>query len=65
MLFFIVQCLNHFFCNHTKLQSLYYITTLEKIAIFMHVVRYKSSNCDIQKRYQHFHLLLVIACKNY
>ena len=48
-----LQYLDRFFCNHSELQSLHYITTLEKIAMFMHVVRHKGSNRDIQKRYQH------------
>lgn len=48
-----LQYQDRFFCNHTKLQSLHYITTLEKIAMFMHVVRYKGSNHDIQEYYQH------------
>ena len=48
-----LQRLDRFFCDHTELQSSRYITTLEKIAMFMHVVGHKGSNRDIQERYQH------------
>ena len=53
MPFHTLQRLEQFFINHTELQSTYYITIIEKIAIFMHVVGHSGSNRDIQERYQH------------
>lgn len=46
--------LEHFFRDHTELQSSRYISTFEKIAMFIHVIEHKGSNRDVQERYQHF-----------
>ena len=48
---FILQYLDRFFRDYTELQSLRYITTLDKIVLFIYVVRHKNSNRNIEERY--------------
>lgn len=63
MPFHTLQRLEQFFINHTELQGIRYITVIEKIAIFMHVVGHSGSNHDIQECYQHSGLIISLCFK--
>lgn len=51
MIFYILKCFEQFFINYIELKNIRYIIVIKKIAIFIYIVEYSGSNCDIQSYY--------------